>query len=404
MADGLRLYAATHDGVFVLRARDGRCEIVGEAIRGQIIDCVEPRAKTPGSVFAGDTHGGLYRTDDGGAHWRKLFDGHVRAIKVDPADDRVVYIGTEPVRLYRSEDAGEHWEEIESLQRLPDETRLKLGQPPLSAKDFANPKFRHGRQEWTFPIPPHIGHITEIFVRPDDTDEIWLSIEHGGIARSLDRGRTWEDASAGIDYLDIHKLIRLPGAEDRYVVSSARGLYASADPVAAGWTRAEAGTERNYFHEMMTLEPAPGRTPPLIVCTAEHSPARWPATMGDGKWQKGVTRRAHRDLPQRRQRAFLAPHRDRAHRAGGNEPDDLGAQAASRRQARRFRSTRRGRARLCVRHRRRRRDPAIGRRGRPLAHGRGRPSRAAAARGDAGLAIRNSYVRPSTTHYALRSG
>jgi photosystem II stability/assembly factor-like uncharacterized protein len=289
VADDLRLYAATHDGVFVLRARGGRCEIVGEAIRGQIIDCVEPRPRTPGSAFAGDTHGGLYRTDDGGLHWRKLFDGNVRAIKVDPADDRVVYIGTEPVRLYRSEDAGEHWEEIESLQRLPDETRQKLGQPPLSAKDFANPKFRHGRQEWTFPIPPHVGHVTEIFVRPDDTDEIWLSIEHGGIARSLDRGRSWEDASAGIDYLDIHKLIRLPGAENRYVVSSARGLYASADPVAAGWIRAEAGMERNYFHEMLALEAAPGGTPPLLVCTAEHSPARWPATMGDGKWQKGVT-------------------------------------------------------------------------------------------------------------------
>ena len=48
---------------------------------------------------------------------------------------------------------------------------------------------------------------------------------------TLDRGKSWIDASAGIDYLDIHKLVRLPLGEDRYLVSSARGLYAASDPV-----------------------------------------------------------------------------------------------------------------------------------------------------------------------------
>jgi len=287
MADPIRLYAATHDGVHVCRLKDGRCERVAEAIRGAIIDCVEPRPKTPASVFAGDTHGGLYRTDDAGRSWRKLFDGNVRAIKVDPTDDRVVYVGTEPVRLYRSEDAGDTWEEIVSLQNLPEDTRRKLGQPPASARDYENPRFRHGRQEWTFPIPPHIGHITEIYVRPDDPKELWLAIEHGGIARSLDRGATWDDASAGIDYLDIHKVIRMPVRENLYLASSARGFYASSDPV-TGWTRAENGVDRNYFHEMLTLETEGGGEPPILLCTAEHSPARWPATLGDGKWTKGA--------------------------------------------------------------------------------------------------------------------
>ncbi len=288
MSGSVRLYTATHDGVHVHRLKDGRCEPVAEAVRGAIIDCVEPRPATPASVFAGDTHGGLYRTDDAGRTWRKVFDGNVRAIKVDPSDDRVVYVGTEPVRLYRSEDSGETWEEIVSLQRLPDDTRRKLGQPPASQRDFENPRFHHGRQEWTFPIAPHIGHITEIFVRPDDPNELWLSIEHGGIARSLDRGATWEDASAGIDYLDIHKVIRVPMREDLYLCSSARGFYASSDPV-AGWTRAENGVARNYFHEMLTLETSGGGEAPILVCTAEHSPARWRATMGDGKWTKGAT-------------------------------------------------------------------------------------------------------------------
>src|SRR5262249_9875064 len=153
-----------------------------EALSGAIVDCVAVRHGTPGSVFAGDTHGGLYRTDDAGRTWRKVMDGNVRAIAVDPTDDRVVYVGTEPVRLYRSEDNGETWEDISSFQRLPEDTRRKLGLPPNTDQDFSNPKFRHGRQEWTFPIPPHVGHITEIFIRPENPDELWLSIEHGGIA------------------------------------------------------------------------------------------------------------------------------------------------------------------------------------------------------------------------------
>ncbi len=286
-SNDLLVYAATHEGVFVLASDGKSAHIVSAAIGGEIIDCVEPRPNTPGSVFAGDTHGGVYRTDDAGKHWRKLFDGNVRAIKVDPNDDRVVYVGTEPVALYRSEDAGETWEEIGSLQRLPEETRRKLGMPPVQDMDFENAKFRHGRQEWTFPIPPHVAHITEIFVRPDNPNEIIVSIEHGGIARSLDRGVTWEDASAGIDYLDIHKVLRLPVASECYVASTARGLYAAGDPL-AGWTRAENGIDRNYFHEMLALDAPPGETPPLLVCTAQHSPHLWEATKGDGKWTAGA--------------------------------------------------------------------------------------------------------------------
>jgi hypothetical protein len=95
MAGDLRLYAATHDGVFVLRSRGGRCEIVGDAIRGQIIDCVEPRPRTRGSVFAGDPRavfaalgevargyafgtagdGAILQSDDEGDHWRPVASG-----------------------------------------------------------------------------------------------------------------------------------------------------------------------------------------------------------------------------------------------------------------------------------------------------------------------------------------
>ncbi|HEY3920335.1 MAG TPA: hypothetical protein VGL83_21290 [Stellaceae bacterium] len=281
----LRLYAASHEGVFVLNAMGDKTEIANEAFRGAIVDCVHPRPGHPEIVFAGVTHDGLYRSDDAGKSWQKVIDGDLRAIAVDPSDDRVVYAGTEPVHLYRSEDGGKSFAEIASLQSLPEQTRQKHPAPARVDTHFSNPKFRHGPQEWTFPLPPHEGHITEIFIRPDDPDEIYLSIEHGGIARSNDRGKSWDDASQGIDYLDIHRLLRLPQRADRYVVSSARGLYASDDPT-RGWQRAENGVARDYFHEMMVLPAARGDTRSLLVCTADGSPVRWPATKGDGVWHK----------------------------------------------------------------------------------------------------------------------
>ncbi|HLI20760.1 MAG TPA: hypothetical protein VKV32_06570, partial [Stellaceae bacterium] len=162
----VRLYAATHEGVFVLDATDNRAAVVGGSFAGAIVDCICPRPDHPEIVFAGVTHDGLYRSDDAGKHWAKAIDGDLRAIAIDPSDDRVIYAGTEPVHLYRSEDGGKSFAEITSLQKLPEETRKKHGAAPPSAAHFSNPKFRHGPQEWTFPLPPHEGHITEIFIRP----------------------------------------------------------------------------------------------------------------------------------------------------------------------------------------------------------------------------------------------
>lgn len=39
---------------------------------------------------------------------------------------------------------------------------------------------------------------------------------------------------------------------------------------------------------MMVLPAKSGTTPSLLVCTADGSPVRWPATRGDGVWHKDV--------------------------------------------------------------------------------------------------------------------
>ncbi len=253
MPTGTRLYVGTEEGLYVYHSAADAWQEVNHGITSGLFWAMSGCPNQPERVFVATSRDGLHRTDDGGAHWKRVLDRDVRSVTVDPSDDRVVYAGTEPVRLFRSEDGGDNWRELNGLQTLPLDVR----------------------KEWWFPLPPHEGHALFIFVHPDDPRIIYVCLEHGGIIRSLDRGETWEDASAGIEYLDIHHLEALPGRTDRYYVSSARGFYTSEDP-ADGWVRAENGFTRDYFHDFLFLPPKPDDSYPTLLCaTADKSPGSW---------------------------------------------------------------------------------------------------------------------------------
>jgi photosystem II stability/assembly factor-like uncharacterized protein len=249
MAIPIRIYAGTQEGLFVWRSRNGSWDQVSASFQNGTIDAIDGCRGRPNVVYAGVTQDGLYRTDDGGKSWRRIFEGNVRAVTVDPTDEEVVYVGIEPVHLYRSENRGESWEELTGVQALPAEVKAK----------------------WRFPRPPTREHVRHVFVRPDDSQILYVCLEHGGIIRSFDRGETWEDVSRGIDYLDIHHIGSAPERNDVYFVATARGFFKTNDP-AEGWQRAEKGFTRDYFHDFVFL---PGNPPVMLVATADKSPGYW---------------------------------------------------------------------------------------------------------------------------------
>jgi photosystem II stability/assembly factor-like uncharacterized protein len=79
----------------------------------------------PRKTTGGDVNGGVYKTDDGGATWRQVFDQRFRvnAADVDPANNNILYINTFQNAAYRSADFGETWKRIEGY-------RFKWGQRP----------------------------------------------------------------------------------------------------------------------------------------------------------------------------------------------------------------------------------------------------------------------------------
>jgi photosystem II stability/assembly factor-like uncharacterized protein len=119
-------------------------------------------------VYVG-THDGVYRSRDRGDRWERLDfpdDGtQVWAITVHPGNSSVLYAGTSPVGVYRSDDAGNSWQRL-PVPELPE--RVKMG----------------------FPC-----RVMRLALDPANADHIYATLEVGGVIRSLDAGKTWEDCS-----------------------------------------------------------------------------------------------------------------------------------------------------------------------------------------------------------------
>lgn len=258
MDDPLRYYLAFNNGLKVLRAAAAKTTEVGEFFPGKTLEHLMGSRERPEIVFAAVAFDGGYRTDDGGESWQKVLEGDVRTFTVDPHDESVVYAGTGPIRLFRSEDRGLTWEPLDGLLQMPEEVKSKWDVP----------------QAYRGRIPPHVRHI---FVHPDDPGLIYLALEHGGIVLSRDHGATWEDASTGIDYLDMHLLRNLPGDKERYFVSSARGFYKT-DNGGRNWRRSERGMPwadtdlYSYSHEWLFC---PGEPLRMVLGGAKGSPGVW---------------------------------------------------------------------------------------------------------------------------------
>ncbi len=244
-----RIFLGTQYGLRIWEGEDDQWVEKQKVFEGKVVDTTAGAFERPHSVFIGIAHEGLYRTSDAGRNWELVFSGDVRAVAVDPVDGRTIYVGTEPVHLYKSQDRGNHWEEIDALLRLPEEVR----------------------KHWWFPRSPHQGHVRHIFIDPKNRGVIYLALEHGGIVRTFDGGKNWQDVSQGIDYLDIHFVTDFPNDPSLFFASTAQGFYRSRDP-AAGWQRAENGLSKKFCYNVVFF---PGAPTVMLVATGDGSPAYW---------------------------------------------------------------------------------------------------------------------------------
>src|ERR1700674_3884020 len=169
------------------------------------------------TMFNGPS-GGLYKSTDGGDHWRQLKDGLPEGLsQIDVAaapsarvrlyetaatsSNPAVQSGAAPsVGIYRSDDAGEHWHVVTSDPRPA--LRIGGGDLPIIAVDPSNADILYsasivvmksidGGAHWTsFKGAPGGDDYQQMWISPQDPQHIGLAGDQG-VVISVNGGRTW---------------------------------------------------------------------------------------------------------------------------------------------------------------------------------------------------------------------
>jgi photosystem II stability/assembly factor-like uncharacterized protein len=278
--ENLQLFLLTAERL--LRCRwDGQTdnvEILNSSLDGETVREVARDPFNPKRLYAA-TLTEIHVSDDDGASWQWLPSGGIDrrdiwTMAVHPARANEIYVGTLPAAVYVSENGGRSFRELSAFRKLPD------------------------YDKWTFPPGPHVAHARCIVLDARVPDEIIVGIEEGGVARSRDRGSTWEDISgpasssafprvndpAGIVpyemgkhedgrvYRDVHWVTRHPGRLETLFASTGLGTYQTNDG-GKFWTKCEYGMGRAYAIPMINHPATPDR---IFLGAAENGPASWP--------------------------------------------------------------------------------------------------------------------------------
>jgi len=130
---------------------------------------------------------------------------HVHALTFDAAG-RTLWLGAH-TGLYRSEDAGRTWTKV------------------------ALPSSQHGPDVMT------------IAMHPSEPSIVYVGTHEAGVLKTVDGGKTWKAANAGLGGLDVHGLAVDPNTPDKVhalVRDKAAGLYRSTDG-GGKWVRVDDG-------------------------------------------------------------------------------------------------------------------------------------------------------------------
>jgi hypothetical protein len=265
----------------LLRCRwDGRTEnveILNSALDGETVREVARDPFNAKRLYAA-TLTEIHVSEDDGASWQWLPSGGIDrrdiwTMAVHPTRANEIYVGTLPAAVYVSENGGRSFRELTAFRNLPD------------------------YHKWTFPPGPHVAHVRSIALDRRAPEEIIAGIEEGGVARSRDRGATWEDISgpasptafpkindpAGIVpyemgkheegrvYRDVHWVTRHPTRLEILFASTGIGTYRT-DDGGKSWRKCEYGMGRAYAIPMANHPSAPER---IFLGAAENGPATW---------------------------------------------------------------------------------------------------------------------------------
>jgi len=246
---GLSLYAVL--GHFVIEVKKNETWQLQAYDVGHKFLCLTTDPVRPGRFYAGTFDEGLWISDDYGESWEPAGSGikhnRIFSVAASPTESKndysVVWAGTEPSGLFRSEDGGKTWIDRPTLLDLP------------------------SKPTWSFPPRPYTHHVR--YIQPDlhDYNRIFVGIELGGVMRSVDQGKTWEDRKLGSQY-DCHTLAMHPTEKD-IIYEAAGGGYAQSLDGGKTWETVNDGLDPYTYLVNIAVDPANPHT--MVASAAKHA-------------------------------------------------------------------------------------------------------------------------------------
>ena len=158
---------------------------------------------TPEILLAG-TDMGLFSWNELTTRWQHLPSPmqDIWALAQDPRQAQIIYAGTRPGQVYKSLDTGQTWQALQ-IPDLASFSQINLGAT----------------------------RCTQLLIDPLIPNEVWLTVEIGGIFKTSDGGLTWQMKSHGLESMDVHgiAITRKTPSEKILFATTNRGLHRSTD-------------------------------------------------------------------------------------------------------------------------------------------------------------------------------
>ena len=197
----------------------------------------------PGELLAG-TDTGIYRLDIASGKWVHLpsvmDDLCIWSVARSPHDPDLVLAGTRPPGIFRSTDGARTWERV----------RAPL---PETCPAVMRPR------------------VTRITFDPDDPDLVFAGLEIGGVWRSTDGGRSFENTSAGLVSEDIHDVMVVRNGSRLVYATTNMGLHVSRDD-GRSWELKPLESPSQYTRG---VTPRADRSGFVLLCNVDGPPGSW---------------------------------------------------------------------------------------------------------------------------------
>ncbi|HEX7157987.1 MAG TPA: hypothetical protein VF214_03150 [Edaphobacter sp.] len=215
-SDPKTLVAGTLRGVY--RTQDGGAhwKLISPEGSREIheVESVAIDPKDPDIIYAGTWHL-PWKTTDGGERWSNIKQGviddsDVFSIIVDPRQPSVVYASA-CSGIYKSENAGGRFEKIQGIPSTARRTRVLMQDPQQLNVVFAGTteglyRTSDAGKTWIRTTGPEL-IVNDVYIDPRDSNRVLLATDRGGVLASNDGGFTFSPSNNGFSSRQITALV-----------------------------------------------------------------------------------------------------------------------------------------------------------------------------------------------------